>query len=219
MCATHLSIRIIPRPSGALTVERGVPAGETRRVILGIGTGSMSGPPECPGPSACPGPACWPFSGLSPTRVCTHRRLQRRMRGSALRTGCAGQRPGFPYPDRGISRCSAGSSGNAALPGTSCRMRIWPRSPLSTASPSSPRIRISPSSPASHGSIPGPGAGREATRVAASRPAPADADRSISVGSARPDGCGRAHSLRSRPRAGPGSGYSAPAWPPRRAAR
>ncbi len=118
------------------------------------GTGSTSGPPGCPGRSACPGPACWPFSGLSPTRVCTRRPRPRRMRGSALRTGCPGRRPGSPYRDRGISRCSAGSSGNAARPGTSCRMRIWPRSPLSTASPSSPRIRISPGSPASHGSIP-----------------------------------------------------------------
>lgn len=40
------------------------------------------------------------------------------------------------------------------LPGISCRMRIWPHSRLSTASPSSPQTRISPSSPASHGSIP-----------------------------------------------------------------
>src|SRR5215471_10377910 len=40
------------------------------------------------------------------------------------------------------------------VPGSSCRMRIWPRSPLSTASPWSLPIRISPSSPASRGSIP-----------------------------------------------------------------
>jgi hypothetical protein len=65
-----------------------------------------------------------------------------------------GRRPGSRYRDRGMSRYSAGSSGNAALPGISCRMRIWRRSPSSTASPSSPRTRISPSSPASHGSIP-----------------------------------------------------------------
>ena len=106
------------------------------------------------GRSACPGPACWPICGLSPARVCTHRPRRRQMRGSVLRTGCPGRRPGFPYRDHGISRFSAGSSGNAARPGTLCRMRIWRRSHLSTASPLSPRIRISPGSPASHGSIP-----------------------------------------------------------------
>ena len=57
-----------------------------------------------PGPSACPGPACSPSSGLSPTRVYTHLPRRRRMRGSALRTGCPGQPPGSPYPDRVISR-------------------------------------------------------------------------------------------------------------------
>ena len=62
----------------------------------------------------------------------------------------------IPYRDRGISRCSAGSSGNAARPGTWCRTRIWPRSPSNTASPSSPPIPISPGFPASHGSIPSP---------------------------------------------------------------
>src|SRR6516162_2699399 len=116
----------------------------------------MSGPPERPGPSACRGPACWPFSGLSPTRAYTHRPRRQRMRGSVSRTGCPGQPPGFPYRDRGISRCSAGSCRNAVLPGTWCQMRIWPHSPSSTASPSFPRIRISPGSPASHGSIPSP---------------------------------------------------------------
>jgi hypothetical protein len=72
----------------------------------------------------------WP-SLLAFLRLVTNPRMyspprRRPMRGSALRTGCPGQRRGSPCRDRGIGRCSAVSSGNAARPGTLCRMRIWP---------------------------------------------------------------------------------------------
>jgi len=103
-----------------------------------------------------PWPSLLAFSGSSPTRAYTHLPPRQRRRGSVSRTGCPGRPPGSRCRERGISRCSAGSSGNAARPGTWCRTRIWPRSPSNTASPSSPPIPISPGFPASHGSIPSP---------------------------------------------------------------